>query len=467
MPRADGRVTALRAVLAVGALPVGALAVGALAVGAVAMGALAGEARADVPARFDVSGVEAPARPADAAARDAAEVALFLPRNVIDYTFLGTELAASLVADEQLVPRYRELLGTPGGDLFVFPTLFAETGSTPSVGLRMIADSPKVASSQRFGFGGPANVAVESRVVYKGLRAVAPYLVSVELAYRLEDDIEFHGLGISPRTDPRNRFRDGTTKTFGLYSERRVRWLASYGVRPTDDLELFLSSSLYRRQTIFDANAGEEGLFRVFETGSVAGFSNEAFLAYSELAARYDSRRVRTRPAPGVAVEAYFGGAHTVTGSSVAYARTGARATWALPFFRQTNLVIGRFVIDHVEALGGHELPFVELSRQPDYRGFDTRRDALSLVLSLDYAWQLVPFLGMRLFLDGATVAPGVSELELSHLAGSRIAGGLGFDFFAGKSALASFLVAASPDGARVTVGIGGAEIHGDRQHRD
>src|SRR5690606_37579758 len=154
-----------------------------------------------------------------------------------DLLFRGTTAAAGMIADQQLVPRYQKLLGAPaGGQVLVFPTLFAETGGPFSIGARAIVDTEHITTSQRIGFGGLSDVAAESRIIGKGGSSF-PAALSLELFYKLEDDIDYHGIGVVPRLDERNRFRPFAAVEEGLYTERHVRGLASIGVRFGDNVE--------------------------------------------------------------------------------------------------------------------------------------------------------------------------------------------------------------------------------------
>ena len=434
-------------------------------------------ARADAPSPekdehkadpLEVRGIEEPPRYSDDAARSVGNWILFLPRNLVDYPFRGTELAANLVADRQLVPRYREILGKPGVDLFVFPTLFAETGAAASIGLRMVFDSPRFATSQRIGYGGPRQVEVDSRVVFKGRSARLPLLISFEAYYKLQDNREYHGIGIAPRLDARNHFREGKLDDFGFYTERRARAIGSLGLRLTNDLEFFLSTSVYRRQIRPTESKEDRSIEAVFDPRSIAGLGNHnPWMFYSEIAARFDTRVIRTRPSPGVLLEGYLGGGHSLYGASVGYMRMGTRVAGYIPLYRRSNILSPRLVLDRVQPLNGLDLPFYELARQPDYRGYDYRTDFVSIVASVDYTWQLVPAIGMRVFFDAATVAPGVTHISLEQFKHLRYAGGVGIDLYAGKSTLANIALSASSDGVRVVGNIGNTSSYGDRQHRD
>ena len=124
-------------------------------------------------------------------------------------------------------------------------------------------------------------------------------------------------------------------------------------------------------------------------------------------------------------------------------------------------------MFDRLVPLSGLDVPFTQIPRQPDYRGFDTRRDYVSMVASLDYTWQLVPFMGMRAFLDLATTAPSVAAMGLEQIEDARYAAGLGIDFFSDTSEVARLAISTGPEGARLLLSIGVPDTYGDRQHRE
>jgi len=414
-----------------------------------------------------IGGIERPARESDDSARAVGNVLLFVPRNTIDLLFRGTNVAAGLIADEQLVPRYRDLFGTKSVAIYLFPTLFAETDKALNVGARMIADSRYVQTAFRAGYGGPDDVVFESRLRLRGGRRV-PFVVALEGFYSRDSELEYYGLGITPKQDPRNRFTPSApADKIGLYRQKRVRGIASIGLRLSNEFEFLLSGSLGRRQVEDSSDGGAAALSKVFVPGTVPGAAIATpWIGYAEVAARFDSREYRGRPTPGLLVEGYFGGANEFDAGQVSFMRTGFRGAASLPVYRRSNILSGRIVLDRLVPLGGVAVPFTELPRQPDYRGFDTRRDFISMVGSIDYTWQLVPFMGMRLFLDGATVAPSLYEFDFDQLKEMRFAAGLGVDFFTDTSELASFAVSTGPDSVKALLSIGVPTKYGDRQHR-
>lgn len=409
-------------------------------------------------------------------ARDVGNVLLWLPRNVIDLLFRGTTAAASTIADQQLVPRYSKLLGAPpDSQVLVFPTLFAETGGPFSIGARMLVDTPHIATTQRVGFGGTSDVAAESRVIFKG-GTTLPAALSLELFYKLEDDIEYGGVGITPALDERNRFMAFHQFPTGLYTERHIRGLASLGIRAGSQFEHFFSSSIARRQIRATEGLDEpESIHDTFEEGSVFGVDQDAWISYTEVAMRFDSRVSRARPVPGALIEAYVGGARNlgIVDQEIAFMRYGGRIAGFIPIYRQTNILSPRIVYDRLLSLNGHPVPFYELPRTPDFRGLDVLRDNLSIVASLDYAWQVVPFMGLRVFLDATTVAPSWAEFSFKQIKELLYAGGFGVDLYTSTARLARLEIATMPDpyddgiAVRALFSVGAPTGFGDRQHRE
>jgi len=428
----------------------------------------------DLPPQQVVTGIERPGTLEGDLGREIGNVFTWVPRNVIDYTFRGTAAAARFVANENLVPRYRQWVGAPlAGNFFVFPTLFADTGSTFSVGARMITDSPRVTTSQRFAIGGLRDLTTESRVLFKGSEQL-PFAMSLEAFYEIQSSKDFYGVGVHPELDDRNAFVSPSTNQHATYQEKHARGIVSLGSRLGANFELFLSSSVYRRQIASSGNP-QRTLNAVFEPGSVPGANvpgdpaagKNTWITYAEIAARFDSREFRGRPAPGVLLEGYLGSGWSLSGEPVNYARHGWRAAGFIPIYRRTNILSPRIVFDRLVPLGGLPVPFYEIPSQPDFRGFDTRRDNLSMVASLDYTWQVVSFMSMRAFFDGATVAPALKEISLDQLKYMRFAGGLGFDFYNTTAILGRIAMSMSGDGPRLFVSLGNPEGFGDRQHRD
>jgi len=427
-----------------------------------------GSARADEAddARREVTGVQRPASEPGDVARYVGSALLYVPRVFVDLAFLGTAVAAGVIANEQVVPRVQELVQTttPGGRILVFPTAFVETGRPFNVGARMIATTRSAATSIRVGFGGIDDTVLESRFVYE-IDAPLKGAINVELLHQRQDALDYIGVGQEPETDPRNQFRAGASSTEALYFERRTRAIVGVGYRLSDSMHLQLSTSVNRRKVRDSDGAEAQALSQVFEPGSVPGASEDAWVIYSETAARVDTRTLRGAPSSGVLLESYAGTARRfLRGPSVSFLRTGGRVAAFIPIYRSTNILSPAVFVDGVVPLGGLAVPFTELPQQPEYRGIDDRRDNISLVAALSYRWLLVDHVGARLFVDTATVADEMSNVDVTSL---RFAGGFGLDLHTASAEIGRISMSGSPDGVRLLFSVGVSNAYGDRQHRD
>lgn len=409
----------------------------------------------------EVTGVVRPPREPGDVGRALAEGVLWLPRSVVELLFLTTGSAAGLIQDEQFVPRAREVFFTREGTLGVFPTFFLETGTSPNVGARLISDVGPTATTLRVGYGGPDTAVAESRLRFAAIYPV-PAVVSLDGLYDRRTGLAFLGVGQQPFDDPRNHFL-GAPRA-GLFRERRERGIVSLGVRPKGDVELFLSSSLTQRRTDDMPGAGSGALTDVLASESIPGASEPTRVVYTELAVRYDSRPGRYDIAKGALFETYGGIAQQILEGDSRFARTGARAAAFVPVSRSTNIVSPRLVLDGLAHVAGGPVPFRELVEQPSFRGFDTRRDHVSLVASLDYRWEVMRFVAAHVFADGATVGPSLGGLDLAH---PRPAWGFGVDLHSSDAELGRLAFAFSPEGFTFNFSFGASARFGDRQHRD
>lgn len=411
----------------------------------------------------DVAHREREARESSDTARGLAEAVLILPRSVVDLLFITTGAASGLLEDEQVVPRLKDTFFTEHHEIGVFPTAFVETGFAPNIGARMIASIDNFASTLRAGYGGPDTAVVESRLRLNGAHPT-PTVFSLEWLQERRTDLGFVGLGPDPLHDSRNLFRPGSTFATGAYRERRQRIIASLGFRAASDLEFIISNS-YRARRVDDApGSGAQALSEVFEPESIPGADGTTRVTYTEIATRVDTRVSRGPPATGAMVEAY-GGLYKGVQLSDADA-FGAGARWAayIPVYRVTNIISPRLAIDSIVPVGDAPLPFYDYVTASDFRGFDSRRDKVALVASLDYRWTLMKFIAARVFGDATNVAPDVQSLGLDQM---RYAWGLGFDLHSADAQLGRVAFAFSEGDIRLFFSLGVAPSgFGDRQHR-
>jgi hypothetical protein len=404
--------------------------------------------------------------------REVRNVFLLLPRKIVDFAFFTTGVVAGIVQDQQVVPRIQELTDPPAGAVVFFPTAFAETGRTPDVGARVVATSANMAAGLRAGFGGVNEVVGETRLRVSRAAPV-PAVLSIEGYADRRTNLQFLGLGQVPQTDARNHFQNGPATS--LYRDQRVRAIGSAGIRPSDNVEMFLATSITRRFIDDAPGAGALGLGRVFVPGTLPGAFADNTVIYSELAVRLDTRPDRAQPSAGLFLEGYGGAARGMASSAgpddpdreplgpSAFLRTGGRVAGFFHVYRPTNILSPKIALDGLAPISG-VVPFAELTGQPDFRGFDTRRDNVSLVASLDYRWHVLPILYARVFSDVATVAPRLGALAVTH---ARVDGGLGIDVSSKDAEIASFAFSASQDGLRVYLTFGVPSAFGDRLHRN
>lgn len=429
-----------------------------------ALVAASGRARADDPTRADtpssISGVLRPAEePGDRARAVLAAISWPLRRG-IDLLYEATENAAGLIQREQIVPRLRDLTRTRDGSFGVYPT-FTVHRYTPVPGTRLVWRSGNTASSLFGQFGDTEDYSTEARV-----RFARPTPIPLALSMEAGHDrflTWFEGLGQVPQTDPRNRFRNGPVRAY--YREQRQRGLVSLGGRPSDDVEIFLSSS-YTQRTIEDPDDPSDPTLRqAFESESIPGAYRRTRFVYTELALRYDSRSTRGGPTAGFLTEVYGGSARGVLQDSAHFYRTGGQIAGFIPILRSSNVLSPKIEIDGlIPAVGTSPLPFEELPVQPAFRGRGDRRDYSSIVVSFDYRWRILRPLAARVFTDIGKVAPRMSEMDLHDL---RWCVGVSADLFGKSSDIGRFSFHYDREGVGILLSFGVPDRFGDRQHRD
>ncbi len=334
-----------------------------------------------------------------------------------------------------------------------------------------------MATSLAFGIGGPHDLNGEARFRY-GIRKPLPFLVDVEGLYDNRSALKYFGLGQMPTRDCRNhfvglgadiecdgksRFRSSSIEPTALYMERRARAIVSLGVRPGANFEIFASSSFLYSSVEDSPDAGSSGLSKVFLPNTVPSSSGSIHQFYTEFALRYDTRLTSGRPSAGALVEGY-GGLARGTGDDprATSASAGER--------RRTYPSCARSISSRLRSSSTgsrrrsiRASPSARWSASRIFRGFDTRRDFVSTVVSLDYRWSLMRYLAARVFADAATVAP---SLEKIFEAPPRFAAGFGFDLFSDSALLGQLAMAFSADGVTFLVSFGLPAGFGDRQHR-
>jgi hypothetical protein len=408
---------------------------------------------------------------------DIAAGLLFIPRKTVELIFLASGTAAGLVRDEQVVPRVEELLSPRSGEITIFPTLFLATRQHPSAGVRVLARRDPIATSIAFGIGGAHDYNGEARVRY-GISRPLPFAIDVEGLYDIRSGLQYLGLGQQPARDCRNRFismatdlecvgearfRSAASEPAAVYMERRARGIVSLGLRPGANFELFASSS-FTQSTVEDSpGSALVTLKNVFQPGNVMAASGSTHQFYTELALRYDTRLTSGRPSAGALLEGYTWLARGTGDDPSGYFRVGGRGAVFIPILRSYNILSPRITLDGLAAALDPHVPFTALVSQPDFRGFDLRRDYFSAVASLDYRWSLMRYMAARIFVDAAAVAPNPARI---FEAPPRVAAGFGLDLFSDSALLGQLAFSFSGDGVRLLLSFGLPAGYGDRQHR-
>lgn len=406
-----------------------------------------------------VSGVVEPGSEPSDSFRIIASGILTPVREGVAFLFFAGEGIAGLVDNRQIVPRLSDTLAGRGGDLFLFPTVFAETGRGANIGARMIAAGRGAVTSVRVGFGGVHDLVAEGRVHVIGKRPLASAL-SLEAFFDQRSQLAFSGVGQVPGTDPRNHFTNPLRT--GLYRQRRARAIASLGVRPSDDLEIFVASSLLRTHVEDEPGAGIFALSRAFELRDIAAALGTSTLLYGELSVRLDTRKNRGIPSPGFLVESYGGAARGIQGDAASFLRLGGRAGAFASILRPTNVLSPVLSLDGLVPIG--QVPFTELPDAPEFRGAGERRDQVSLSGTLDYWWIFMRPFAARLFVDGTTLGGSLAKLDFAH---PRVAAGFGLAVATRSAELGRLNLAFGTDGVRLTLSLGIDRGFGDRLHRD
>lgn len=411
----------------------------------------------------DVRGEISPASSPGEGGRRVLDALLFLPRAFVQVVFIVSTETVSFIEDQQIVPRTRTLLGTEDGKIRIAPTFALAPGLRPDVGARLTAHEGNFASMLRASVVDEDTFLTEGRLLLSLGHTGHSQLV-LEGYQQRNANLSFVGVGPDPSRDPRNAFLPGRERLPAFFLERRERLIAGFASRVATDVEVILSSSFQRRQIEDPQHPDGATLRQTFLPGSVAGAYDKSERFYTEAALRRDTRRVRGPPAPGLLLEGYAGASEDAQGSYAPALHAGGRVSWFIPIVRKTTILNPGFTLDGVEPTGDKRLPFREYISAAGFRGPNARVDRVAALASVDYRWQLVPFVAARLFLDVTTVAPRVASLGTDHLAWAV---GGGFDLHSSTTEIGRLGLSYSPDGTELIFVYGLADRgFGDRQHR-
>ena len=390
------------------------------------------------------------------------DAALYPARALVDLTIATTSNAQTLIEDQQVVPRTKNLLFSRKGEIGVFPTAFFETGLNPNVGARMVVSVDRFASTLRAGYGGEDRNLVESRLrwVFQGQ---TPFVVTAE-GFHERNAGGFVGFGPQPERDVRNAFRRDQPLRAASFIEARQRVIVSVGRRLANNIEAILSSSVQIRKFEDSADAGDATFSKVFNRRYVPGAVTPTSRQYTEFTLRIDTRENRGTPVPGQLLEGYVGASQGIRHTANDHGTLGFRAASYLSLVRPTNILSPRLVVDAVVPVGDAPIGFREARRGTEFRGFDGRADNIAIVGSLDYRWAIARYVAARVFADTTTVTPTLQSLDLRTL---RYAFGGGIDLHTSTTEVGRIAIAFSEGATRFLFSYGLPPAgFGDRQHR-
>jgi len=424
-------------------------------------GTFASSAAADDPSENEVGGVIERASPPGDTARSAVDALLFVPRSVVRIAVFASTATASFFEDQQVIPRTRALLGTEDDAVRVTPTVSLASGLRPDLGARATSRTGSFASMLRTSIIDRDSYVVEGRLL-QGLGDRQRTQLVLE-GYQERRISGWSGVGPVPSQDGRNAFLPDHAGGAAVFLQARQRIIAAAGTRVADDYELLLSSSFQRRK-IEDAPDYVDTIGSTFVPGTVPGAYDRSERIYTEATVRRDTRAVRGPPAAGLLLEAYGGSSVDTNGVYVPALHAGGRASWFISVVRKTSIINPRVTLDVVSPLNSKGLPFVEYASASGFRGVSGRSDRVAALASLDYRWQLRPFVAARVFVDFTTVAPTIPKLSVEHLAW---AAGFGVDLHSSQTAIGRVAFAGAPDNVQLILVFGLADPgFGDRQHR-
>jgi hypothetical protein len=423
--------------------------------------ASAGRAAADDEPSTDVGGVTRPASFPGDDGRAVLDGLLFVPRSIVRIAVLASTATASFFENQQVIPRAESLLRSEDGTVRVTPTLSLASGLRPDVGARVTAKAGGFASMLRTSVIGPDSYVVESRLL-QGLGNREQTQLVLE-GYQERRISGYGGVGPVPSEDGRNAFQPGHAGGSAAFLQARQRIIAAIGTRVAEDYELLLSTS-FQRRTIEDAPDEVDTVASTFLPGTVPGAYDRSERMYTEAAIRRDTRAVRGPPAAGLLLEAYGGSSQDTNGVYAPALHTGGRASWFISVVRKTSIINPRVTLDVVAPLGSKGLPFLEYAYASGFRGQSGRSDRVAALASVDYRWQLRPYVAARVFVDVTTVAPAIPQLSVEHLAWAT---GFGIDLHSSQTAIGRVGISFSPDAVQLLLVFGLADPgFGDRQHR-
>jgi hypothetical protein len=364
-----------------------------------------------------VSGLVQEPQEAGQRARQVVDVVTYVPRAAVGALFYGVIWAEVRATDPRFVEPIREIFWPNERRLVWYPRVWVSSGEKPGWGAGAAwrgddtsANLGGVYSSRRRWIG-------DFRLAHDFTRGSRNGRITLDLRAADRTDLEFHGFGPDPGTDPRNGFTGNEgTSSYARYGQRLATGGIVGGLRFSRATQVF-GTLLYRRREIGESAPGAlDDLPNVLDPAGVPGYGETGEQVYGEIALEQDTREIRAMMSPGRRTEVWGGLSLGVDGDRSRFVRAGVDAAWFLPVIRRNRLVVPRLVFHAVEKLpGAGEISFADYPRHHTFRGTSgrvlLRTDSFVAVPSLAYQWPLSHLLRATLFTDWLFVAPELDEL--------------------------------------------------------
>jgi outer membrane protein assembly factor BamA len=249
--------------------------------------------------------------------------------------------------------------------------------------------------------------------------------VAFNFRYRSSPQEDYFGIGAASLEDNRTSFL-----------QEDAQYTVSLGVRPARRLALGTRAGYLRNNT----GPGTDGRFlsieQVFTEATAPALERQPSYAFAGAFAEYDSRDQPANPRSG--------GFYRVEGAyyddrdfaSFSFQRWDVELQRYFPFFNERRVIAVRSRLQTTDANGGQRVPFFllpVLGGSEDLRGFREFRfrDSNSLIVNLEYRWEVFSGMDMALFGDAGDVVADINDLAVGDFKTSY---GFGFRFNTSKS---------------------------------
>ncbi len=380
---------------------------------------------------------------------------LYLPRKAVKEILRSTGKSASVISDEKYIARAEEFFFVLDKKAGWFPSVLLSSGFSPYYGLNLFYRDDKRSVLLSGRYRNRYMSGLQAKYNQEGIIDEKVWKISFLALSDRSNEQTFFGFGADPQTDSRNIFITGSGE-FGRYFQKRIKFQAVFGIRPSEKLELFYTS-YYQNRELGNSGIGGRSVKDVFDVTLIPGFGVEGKQLYNEVAVKYDTRKFKKSLSSGKMFGGYLGYSQGVGGDKSKFFRMGFDVAAFIPVIKDNRIIVPRLIVDRIENMDdGVPISFVEYPRQRAFRGVSTRKliatDNLSFIPSLQYEWPLSYRLTGQIFSDFIIVSEDLSGLTFDN---ARWAAGFGLVLHQGRSETGKFEIAYGSGGIKFLFGFG------------